>query len=251
MLAYLGEQMDPHVDTCPDCRARRLEYQRIAAALAQESPRALPDGWMEALQSKLIAKSVASSSPRLPRIEVPDDVPPATAPRKPPPRARGAQGSGPLAAVVAPRRAMWFAGGGGVVAMAVAIAVVLLWPKKPGMDAFVTKGAVAYRGAESEHHVGDVLHVEARPGDADRFELRVYLDGSRLVFRCPGESPPDCRVDDGVVVRYALPAPGRYEVVWLHADSVIPEPLGSLDLDVNAARGAGAGDEIEEPIDVE
>ncbi len=257
MLAYLGEEMDPHVDACPHCRGRRGEYQQIAAALAQaeRSPRSLPDGWMEELQSKLIAKSVASSSPELPRIRVLDGIPPALAPRKPPGGAGGPAGSGAgsLARVAARRRMGWFVGGGGVLATAAAMSVFLLWPRQgPSVEQRVEKGPVQYRGADETKHTGDVLHVTGRAGDADRFELRVYLDGSRLVFRCPGESPPDCRVvDDGVVVSYTLPVPGRYEVVWLFADSAIADPVGSLDSDVNAARLAGSQTEAGTPIDVD
>jgi hypothetical protein len=47
LLGQLGEQMDPHVTQCDDCRARRDEYAQLAAMLAQESPRPLPNQWKE------------------------------------------------------------------------------------------------------------------------------------------------------------------------------------------------------------
>jgi hypothetical protein len=122
----------------------------------------------------------------------------------------------------------------------------------PGVTIRVEKGPVQYRGADEAKHAGDVLHATGLAGDADRFELRVYLDGSRLVFRCPGESPPDCRVDDdGVVVSYTLPVPGRYEVVWLVSDAAIAAPGGFLDSDADAARAAGARIQSGAPIDVD
>lgn len=249
MLAYLGEQMDPHIDGCPDCRARRTEYQRIAAALAQESQRSLPDGWMEALQAKLINMSVESSSPRIRSVHAPVPVPPVL----PPGRPRGGAGGGPSPGVVAAsRRTRWLAAGSGVMATVVAAWVILLWPRKPGLETATSKGPVLYRGAEEALHAGDLLRVKGSAGGADRFQLRIYLDGSRLVFRCPGESPPACRTgDDGVTVDYAFPAPGLYEVVWISSDAAIPDPVGLLDTDVNAARVAEAHAEIEGPFHVD
>src|SRR5262245_16628222 len=39
--------MDPHVAECDDCRSRRDEYARLAAALALGSTRPLPSDWKE------------------------------------------------------------------------------------------------------------------------------------------------------------------------------------------------------------
>lgn len=256
MLAYLGEEMDPHIDACPDCRARRAEYQRIALALAQESPRPLPAGWMEdlraKLESRLIAKRVTSSSPGMLRVDVPPLVPPLLAPRRPRSATGKPAGSSRLAGIGTRWWPTRLAGGGALI-MAAAMALILAWPgPRADVEMQIVRGPVQYRGAEEAKHTGDVLQARGRAGDADRFELRIYLDGTRLVFRCPGGAPPDCgAVDDGVVVSYAFPAPGRYEVVWICSDSAIADPVGSLDADLNAAREAGATAESEMPIDVD
>lgn len=147
MLAYLGEEMDPHIDACAHCRATRAGYQRIAAALAQESSRGLPDGWMEALQSKLIAKSVESSSPRLPRLDRAHLVPPALAPRKPPAGTggTGGPGSASLARAAGRRRPGWFVAGGGVLAAAAAMSLLLLRTRRdPDLIVRVEEGPIQY-----------------------------------------------------------------------------------------------------------
>lgn len=46
LLGHLGEDM-PHVNGCPDCKARLAGYNRLADLLAAESDRPLPDRWKE------------------------------------------------------------------------------------------------------------------------------------------------------------------------------------------------------------
>ena len=111
------------------------------------------------------------------------------------------------------------------------------------MDVSVTfeEGPVDYRAAHEAKHTGDVLHVSASPGDSDHFELRVYLDGDRLVLRCPGAPEAVCRSEgDGIEASYTFERPGTYEVFWIVGDSAIAGPVGSLDPDIQAAIVAGA-----------
>jgi hypothetical protein len=109
------------------------------------------------------------------------------------------------------------------------------------MMASVEKGVTPYRSAADATNTGDVLHVRASSGDAEHFELRVYLDGELLVLRCPGASSPACQVgDDGVSATFTFDSPGKYDVYWLLSDSKMSPPVGSLELDMEAAFGAGA-----------
>jgi hypothetical protein len=53
LLGHLGETMDPHVQECGDCRARAGQYARLAASLALESDRPLPDDWKQRALERL------------------------------------------------------------------------------------------------------------------------------------------------------------------------------------------------------
>lgn len=59
LLGHLGEQMDPHVEECGDCRARRDEYTRLAAALGRDSDRPLPADWKKRTLARLHAERMA------------------------------------------------------------------------------------------------------------------------------------------------------------------------------------------------
>jgi hypothetical protein len=188
MLAYLGETMDPHVEACPDCRARRAVYDKIRAALASESERPVPAEWMEQTRARLRGRLARSpSSP-----------------------------ASPLARKPSPRRALVY---GGIAAVAVAAAMMVITSglstraDEPTLTTRVEQGPDLYRGSR---HKGDILHVTASSGDARRFELRVYRDGDDLVLRCPGAAAPVCQPDgDGVKATYVFDSPGSYEVIWL------------------------------------
>ncbi|HTE52259.1 MAG TPA: hypothetical protein VK698_15510 [Kofleriaceae bacterium] len=224
MLAYLGEEMDPHVDACADCRARRAEYVKIAAALAAESERPLPADWMKQTEARLRARWVTPpSSPAVPVVSV----------------------------VPVPRRRRVAMCAGIAAATAVAAAAILI--ARPGaadpptLAMRVRQGRDHYRGSGQK---GDVLEITATSGDADRFELRIYRDDD-LVLRCPGGPAPACRPgDDGVRVAHVFASPGRYDVIWLTADSEIAAPVGGRDADVRAALEGGAHLETGESTDV-
>jgi hypothetical protein len=59
LLGHLGEQMDPHVEECGDCRTRRDEYARLAAALGRDSDRPLPADWKKRTLARLHAERMA------------------------------------------------------------------------------------------------------------------------------------------------------------------------------------------------
>ncbi len=218
MLGYLGEEMDPHVDACQDCRARRAEYDKIRAALARESERPVPAEWMEQMRARLRARLVAPPSP-------------------------------PVVPLVrrSPRRRLLSYGGMAAVASAAAVMGLIVLCRRPPEARHAEAPSVAvrfqqgpdlYRGSK---HKGDVLHVTARAGDAERFELRIYRDSDSLVLRCPGAPAPACLPGkDGVKATYRFDSTGTYEVIWLTSDSVVAGPVGGLDADVRAARAAGA-----------
>jgi hypothetical protein len=241
MLGSLGEAVDPHVQECPDCRETWASYSRIAAALAHESARPLPDDWMDRMQARLATDGVVGSSPKL-RVVAPEVGPGAAVG---PTRRKGclsARGPG------------WWLGGGfsAGAAVATAFAVALTSAPAASFRTFVEKGAVPYRSAGEARHTGDVLRVEARPGGAEHFELRVYLDGECLVLRCPGSPGPACHHDeDGVTASYTFERPGLYEVYWLVSSSAVSAPLGSLDQDLDAVFDAGAELRTKERIHVD
>lgn len=238
LLGSLGEATDPHIEECPDCRATWASYTRIAAALAAESSRPLPDDWMERMQARLATDGLLASSQELTVIPIAEgpsvEVPP-SAPRK----------------WLSPG---WWLGGGFSAGAAVATVVTAALTSAPAASfrTYVERGAVRYRSAEEARHVGDVLQVEARPGGAEHFELRVYLDGERLVLRCPGAPAPACRADeDGLAASYRFEQVGLYEVYWLVSSSAVSAPRGSLDEDLEAAFDAGAELRTKERIPVD
>lgn len=237
LLGSLGEAADPHIDECPDCRATWQSYTRIAAALAAESSRPLPDEWMERMRARLATEGLLASSQELP--VVPED---------------GARAASAPVARKGWRSRGWWVGGGFSAGAAVASVVTAVLTSAPAASfrAYVERGAVRYRSAHEATHVGDVLRVEARPGGAEHFELRVYLDGEHLVLRCPGSPEPACRADgDGLAASFQFEQVGVYEIYWLVSSGAVSAPLGSLDRDLDAAFDAGAELRTKERIHVD
>jgi hypothetical protein len=237
LLGSLGEAADPHVEECPDCRASWASYTRIAEALAAESSRPLPGDWMDRMSARLATDRLQGSQ------ELPVVAPEVGAPEAVGPAGRkGWLSPG------------WWLGGGFSAGAAVASAVTVLLTSPPAASfrTFVEQGAVRYRSAHEARHVGDVLRVEARSGGAEHFELRVYLDGERLVLRCPGSPEPACRPDDdGLLASYTFEQVGLYEIYWLVSGSPVSAPVGSLDQDLDAAFDAGAELRTKERIPVD
>lgn len=229
LLGQLGERMDPHVDACPDCRARRDGYARLTAALARESGRPLPDGWKQQTLARVQARA-ARPKKRAVSVGLSLAIAAAAILVSLIQRDRSGPAGANLVVRVDRRRSRWRGP----------------WPSRPGAA-----------------HRGDVLHVTAS-GLAGPFELRVYRDGRHVVARCTGAAEavapkadaadargPRCRrTAGGVELSWALPVVGAYQAVWMTSPSPLP-PSGQLAADLRAARAAGAIVAESEPIDVD
>ena len=216
LLGHLGEQMDPHVEDCPDCRARRRDYSRLTTALAAESYHPLPERWKERTLARIQYET------RRPR------------------RTTATVGIA-VAAVVA------------VVLIVVGLPGRERPQRRTELAVRIEKGKTQWRAAAGPRSAnrGDILHVTS-PGLAGDFELRVYHDGRRVAVRCPGHPAPTCRqTRDAVELTWKLTQTGAYQVVWLASASPLPPPTDNLDDDLDAARRAGARISEGEPIDVD
>ena len=146
------------------------------------------------------------------------------------------------------RRLRWVTAGVAAVIGAGAL-LVLLRPtghSRPRLTlAVLSRGGAAQRAAAARP--GDLMRAVAETAGAQDFELRVYLDGRTLHFRCP----PGCvQVDGRVSADVALPGPGVYQAVWLTASQAIPPPSGDLAADTDLAIHGGARSVLAEPITV-
>ena len=74
-------------------------------------------------------------------------------------------------------------------------------------------------------------------------ELRIYREG-KLFAQCPGDAP--CRdVAGKITLDLHMDLAGTYNVMALHSDQPIPEPVGSLDADKRLLRRAGVQEDVE------
>jgi hypothetical protein len=210
LLGHLGEHM-PHVDQCPDCRARLAGYQRLASLLARESDRPLPERWKE--------RTLARVDGRRRRTRT----------------AIGLAVAGACAAVVLllvgiPGRPDDPAG-----------LIVGIEPGQEQWRADPPPGPTAGRP-------GDSLKASVPAGD--HTELRVYHEARTLVMRCPGSRKPGCQVGDRIEVRVPL-LRGQYQVLWLRSSGPLPPPHAEgVEADSRSARKAGAQVTEADPIDV-
>jgi len=207
LLGHLGETMDPHVHECGDCRARAGQYARLAATLAQESDRPLPDDWKRRALERLHRERAG--------------------------RKRAGR-----------KRRTALTGG---LAVALTVAVVLLATRRDSdrpplrqLVARLEEGGGTWRGSA---HPGMRWHISAAPDSSGRFELWVYRDARELVLRCADLDPQTstCRHRDGAVeATVQLVSVGLYDAILLVSSSPLPAPGGDLNADLKAARRAGA-----------
>jgi hypothetical protein len=202
LLGNLGETMDPHVQECGDCRARAGHYARLAATLAQESDRPLPDDWKRRALERLRRERAA--------------------------RRRRTALTGSLAAAVT------------VAVILLATRRDGDRPPPGQLVVSIVKGGGTWRG-HGRAHPGDLMHISFAPGPSSHFALRVYRDASNLLVSCAEEPTATCRHRDGAIeVTWRLADPGEYDVILLVSPSPLPPLAGELDADVRAARKAGA-----------
>lgn len=213
LIADLGGELDPHVESCEDCRKRRDELARVAALVADgKTARTLPVGWKE----RTLARARAAPAPVTPL------------------RRRS-------------RAVIWAAG-----AALAAAAVILFLILRPADDpapgeprlAVVVKEVGGWRG---QAHPGNIVVAEPASVAAKHVEVRVYREARAVVARCPGGGEGTCK---GAALTWTVPSVGKYQIVLLTSDAPIPAPHGSLDDDMAAATAAGARAVDVETLDV-
>jgi hypothetical protein len=204
-----GLPLDPHFDTCADCRAARAEYERLHAGIHDlgraHTGRA---DW----QARVWA-GVAGAGERRARR-----------------RRRWLWIMAPLAA--AALLALLLRGRGpGPAEPALAYAL-----RRPGQSG-------AMRGEHARP--GDVVDVNIRTTGAAHAELRIYRDDQALIVRCT-DQPPCVRRGAGITATIRLDERGRYQIVLLYGKQPLAAPGAHLDDDLARARAAGAGVELRE-----
>ncbi|MEM7353995.1 MAG: hypothetical protein AAF657_24550 [Acidobacteriota bacterium] len=215
----LGEEVDEHFATCPDCRAQKAAYadltRRLEALGAEDAP---PAGWQDEVRRRIARAPAAEAKPR--------------------------------------SRYRW---AGAALAAAAVVALAILIPPVGGpadltLRSTVERGDATFRGAEAAQP-GDSLRLAATSDPTQYLELRVYRNERQLVARCvaaPRASPsgqaPCRQQDDTASLELLLDAVGRYQPVLLAAAEPLPTPIGDLDADCGAVLTAGGkielGDEI-------
>lgn len=215
LLGHLGEDM-PHVDECPDCRARLAGYERLAGLLAGESARPLPDRWKE--------RTLARIRQRKARHRRIVDL------------ATTAAAAAVVVLFVRPPTEP---------------AARLVVSVSPGPVQYRDANEEPPRTSQPlKAHKGDILMASSPRADAAYFELRVYREAREVMVRCPGDGAPTCKVGDVIELSWPLPSLGSYQVLWLASSSPLPPSSGNFDADVRAAREAGAVVDEDRPVDV-
>jgi len=195
-----GEPLDPHFESCADCRSARTSYLAVVRTLGEAGRMYTPPGDWEA---RVFA-----------RIQ-----------RRRPVRRRLLLG---LAAVlpVAAVAVVVLRSAGGVQAL--------------DLEVRVSRGggpAVRGGGGDLSAAPGDVLHLVAKVPRGKRGDLRLYR-GDALVFQCLGS--PRCTVTgEGLSADVALDKAGTYRSLSLAAEHEVPPATGNLDADYAAALRAG------------
>lgn len=212
LLLEQGRPLDPHFDTCADCRAVRAEYEALQAGIG-DLGRAYTGrtDWQARVWAGVARMGERRASPW--------------------------------------RRLLWLAVPAGLTA---AVLLVLLRPgpgpqqSGPALALAFHRPGDGVEAMRGEHaRPGDVLDVTIRTGGAAHVELRIYRDDQALLVRCT-DQPPCVRRDDGLTATISLEARGRYQIAFLYGPQPLPAPGASLDDDLARARAAGATVELRE-----
>lgn len=176
------EPLAAHLESCADCRADRLRYERIAHALAD-----LGGGVQRRSDhvDRVLAAAATNASLRRAPLQ---------------PTRRAVQRIAPLLAVAAAVAVVWWLRPDGA----------------PGGPQFaveiVARGSRTLRG---DAQLGDRVRVTARPGAA----LWIYRNDRELLRVCPRDCRRD---GDRLVTELDLDTIGHYRIVWLSTDGVPP-----------------------------
>ena len=260
-----GLALDPHFDTCPECREAQAAYARLRnemnrLASGEEPPPDWRANVFESVERKerarrvwrwVVTPSAAAASLMLAAVvghQLLSKEQASTPPGRPPSKAASPRpGSGrpslppPEDTLGMTRPDMFDDAPLGAEARRPAVAPDRLLSE-------ILPGPRIRRGT-GEAQLGDRLILRAQVGESPFAELRVYRDDHRLVLRCTDKAP--CRREGGELrAELALESTGRYQGLLLLSSLPLPEPLGSLDRDFGAAAAAGAQLELDREIHV-
>lgn len=212
LLLEQGQPLDPHFDTCADCRAVRAEYEALQAGIGD------------------LGRAYAGRTDWQARVFA------------------GVARMGERRA--SPWR--WLVWLGAPAVLTAAVLLLLLRPVSGPESSGPVLALAFHRPGEGvavmrgEHvRPGDVLDVTIRTGGAAHAELRVYRDDQALLVRCT-DRPPCVRSDDGLTASIRLEERGRYQIALLYGPQSLPAPGAGLDDDLARARAAGATVELRE-----
>jgi len=212
LLGHLGETMDPHIQECDDCQERAGQYSRLAAALAQDSSRPLPDGWKQRTLDRLHRERAAR-------------------------RRRPALAGGLTTAVA--------------VAVMVVMCRVGDRPPSV-FAARVEHSGGAWRGHHRAHRGDTWhISVPPSSADHSELWIYLNARELVMRCSAVERETPDCRHDDGAIeATVELRSNGQYDAFWLESPAPLPAPGGRLDDDLEAARNAGGSRPHRESVDV-
>ncbi len=213
-----GQPLEPHFETCADCRAARASYQSVASALQQARDAYAPSGNWEA---KVWARIQRGEGARQ--------------------RPRWAALLG-VAATVAALAVFFVSSVGGPDAL------VLSTNQVERGTGLMVRGGASRGGDVQSAAPGDVLHLVVKVPRGKLGELRVYRGTNELVFQC-AKSSACIRSKDGLEARVPMDRAGSYRTVIIAADKELPVASGNLDADYAAAMRSGTAKESA-PIEV-
>jgi hypothetical protein len=211
-----GQLLEPHFETCADCRAARASYEAVALALQQAREAYEPPGDWEA---KVWARIQSGRAPQ---------------------RSRWAVLLG-VAATAAALAVFFVSSVGGTDALTLSTN----FERGSGL---VVRGGASRGGDVQSAAPGDVLHLLVKVPRGKVGDLRVYRGTNELVFQC-AKSPACIHSKDGLEARVTLDRAGTYRAVIVAADKELPAVSGSLDADYAAALRSGPAKESA-PIEV-
>jgi len=247
-----GVPLDPHFDTCPDCREARRVYAQLGDRIAELDIQAEPSSAWKArvwqrIEHRRDRSSIPMGSEPLDALSLGDTTLEG---------GRSARTAQPIQwrrDRARTPRLWWIA----PLAAAAAISLFLIWQRTPPAvikDPVVSLTAEIYSGQTSvrrgdDAHPGDRLHVTAAVAGYEHAELRVYFNDKQLAAQCSAENP--CTRGGNTISMTALMRSlGIYRSVLVVSNRSIPAAVGELDRDAAAALNAGAMVKTGDPIPV-
>jgi len=198
-----GQPLEPHFDSCADCRVARASYEAVAEALKQAREAYAPAGDWEA---KVWARIQRGESARR-RFLWPAFL-------------------GVAATFTAIALILVGPTGG-------PSALMLSYNVKRGSQPMVRGDTAA---------PGDIVHLVALVPRGKKGDIRVYRGTNELVFQC-ATSPSCIRSKDSLAANVSLDRAGTYRIITVAADTELPAASGSLDADYAAAMRSGTARE--------